>query len=77
LEFPNVVINAANTYKPNLVADYLFETAKKFNTFYNALPILRSESEEVLKSRLVLADRTAKVIKEGLDLLGIKTVDRM
>jgi arginyl-tRNA synthetase len=60
-----------------LVADYLFETAKKFNTFYNALPILRAESEEVLKSRLVLADRTAKVIKEGLDLLGIKTVDRM
>jgi arginyl-tRNA synthetase len=77
LEFPNVVINAANTYKPNLVADYLFETAKKFNTFYNALPILRAESEEVLKSRLILADRTAKVIKEGLDLLGIKTVDRM
>lgn len=77
LEFPNVVINAANTYKPNLVADYLFETAKKFNTFYNALPILRAESEEILKSRLILADRTAKVIKEGLDLLGIKTVDRM
>ena len=77
LEFPNVVINAANTYKPNLVADYLFETAKKFNTFYNALPILRAESQEILKSRLILADRTAKVIKEGLDLLGINTVDRM
>lgn len=77
LEFPNVVINAANTYKPNLVADYLFETAKKFNTFYNACPILRAESKEILKSRLILADRTAKIIKEGLDLLGIKTVDRM
>ena len=77
LQFPNVVISAANSYKPNLVADYIFETAKKFNTFYNAIPILREENEVILKSRLLLAERTGKVIKDGLELLGIKTVDRM
>lgn len=77
MEFPNVVINAANTYKPNLIADYLFETAKKFNTFYNAVSILKADDEETMKSRLLLADRTAKVLKEGLDLLGIKVVNRM
>lgn len=77
MEFPNAVLNAANSYKPNLIAEYLYETAKKFNTFYNALPILKADSEDVLKSRLILADRTAKILKEGLDLLGIKTVDRM
>ncbi len=77
MEFPNAVLNAANSYKPNLIAEYLYETAKKFNTFYNALPILKANSEDVLKSRLILADRTAKILKEGLDLLGIKTVDRM
>ena len=77
LQFPNVVISAANSYKPNLVADYIFETAKKFNTFYNAIPILREEDGVMLKSRLLLAERTGKVIKDGLELLGIKTVDRM
>ena len=59
------------------MADYIFETAKKFNTFYNAIPILREENEVILKSRLLLAERTGKVIKDGLELLGIKTVDRM
>lgn len=77
LEFPNAILNSASTYKPNLIADYLFETAKKFNTFYNNLPILRAETEDLIKSRLILSDKVAKVLKEGLNLLGIKTVDRM
>ncbi len=75
-QLPNVAIKASETYKPNLLTDYLFELAKKFNTFYNSCPILNQE-DEVLYSRLLLAERTAKVLKEGLDLLGIKTVDRM
>lgn len=77
LEFPNVVLNAASTYKPNLIADYLFETAKKFNTFYNSLPILKGETENIVISRLILAHKVAEILKTGLDLLGIKTVDRM
>ncbi len=75
-QFPNVVLKAAETYKPNLIADYLFELAKKFNTFYNALPVLR-EKDEILYSRLLIAERTAFVLKQGLELLGIETVDRM
>jgi arginyl-tRNA synthetase len=75
-QFPNVVLKAAETYKPNLITDYLFELAKKFNTFYNALPVLK-ERDEVLYSRLLIAERTAFVLKQGLELLGIKTVDRM
>ncbi len=75
-QLPNVAMKASETYKPNLLTDYLFELAKKFNTFYNSCPILNQE-DEVLYSRLLLAERTAKVLKEGLDLLGIKTVDRM
>lgn len=77
LQFPTIVISAANSNKPNLVADYIFETAKKFNTFYNAIPILKEENQELLKSRLLLAKKTGKVIKDGLELLGIKTVNRM
>lgn len=77
LQFPTIVISAANSNKPNLVADYIFETAKKFNTFYNAIPILKEENQDLLKSRLLLAKKTGKVIKDGLELLGIKTVNRM
>lgn len=74
--FPTMVLKAGETYKPNLLTDYLFDLAKKFNTFYNACPILNQE-DEVLLSRLLIADRTAEILRQGLDLLGIKTVDRM
>lgn len=74
--FPTMVLKAGETYKPNLLTDYLFDLAKKFNSFYNACPILNQE-DDVLYSRLLLADRTAEILKQGLDLLGIRTVDRM
>ncbi|MEG0069462.1 MAG: DALR anticodon-binding domain-containing protein, partial [Cetobacterium sp.] len=60
----------------NLVADYLFELSKKFNSFYNSCPILNQE-DKILYSRLLLAERTAAVLKEGLNLLGINTLERM
>lgn len=73
---PNFVIKAAEGYKPNLIADYLFELAQTFNTFYNALPILK-ETDPIRSSRLLLAAKTAYTIKEGLSLLGIRVLERM
>ncbi len=75
-QLPNIVMKASDSYKPNLLTDYLFELAKKFNTFYNSCPILNQE-DEILYSRLLLAERAGSVLREGLELLGIKTVDRM
>lgn len=74
--FDNSILKAAETCKPNLIADYLFETAKKFNNFYNNCPILNQE-EKLLESRLLLIYLTSEVIKKGLTLLGIKTLERM
>ncbi|WP_027127723.1 arginine--tRNA ligase [Fusobacterium perfoetens] len=74
--FPTMALKAGEAYKPNLLTDYLFELAKKFNTFYNSCPILNQE-DNILYSRLLLIDRVAKTLKEGLNLLGIKTVNRM
>ncbi|MGL4980725.1 MAG: arginine--tRNA ligase, partial [Fusobacteriaceae bacterium] len=71
-----VIIKAAESCKPNLIADYLFETSKKFNSFYNSCPILNQE-ESILNSRLLLAYLTSETIKRGLSLLGIKTLERM
>ena len=77
LNFPNTVVKAGETYRPNLIADYLFETAKTFSTFYNLRHIANEENSELKNSRIVLALKTAHILKTGLELLGIKTVDRM
>lgn len=74
--FPLVVLKTAETCKPNLIADYLYDLCKKLNSFYNNCPILNQE-DELLKSRAYLAKKAADLIKLGLGLLGIKTLDRM
>ncbi|MDY6173369.1 MAG: arginine--tRNA ligase [Fusobacterium necrophorum] len=74
--FPSSVLKAAETCKPNLIADYLYDLSKKLNSFYNNCSILNQE-EEILKSRAYLAKQAGEVIKQGLNLLGIQTLDRM
>ncbi|TYB31767.1 MAG: arginine--tRNA ligase [Candidatus Mcinerneyibacterium aminivorans] len=74
--FPKIVINAAKYYKPNIIADYLFDLAQTYNTFYNSLSILR-EDREIRDSRLLLSKKVAYIIKTGLNLLGINVVDKM
>lgn len=74
--FPMAVLKASETFKPNIIADYLFELSKKFNSFYNNCPILNQE-DEILYSRALIAKITGETIKDGLSLLGIKTLDRM
>lgn len=74
--FPIAVLKASETFKPNIIADYLFELSKKFNSFYNNCPILNQE-DKVLYSRALIAKITGETIKDGLSLLGIKTLDRM
>ena len=74
--FPMAVLKASETFKPNIIADYLFELSKKFNSFYNSCPILNQE-DEILYSRALIAKMTGETIKDGLSLLGIKTLDRM
>lgn len=74
--FPMAVLKASETFKPNIIADYLFELSKKFNSFYNSCPILNQE-DKILYSRALIAKITGETIKDGLSLLGIKTLDRM
>ncbi|ARR48858.1 TPA: arginine--tRNA ligase [Photobacterium damselae] len=76
LQFEEAVQTVAREGHPHVMCNYLFELAGTFSSFYEACPILNAE-EEVKQSRLKLAHLTAKTIKQGLDLLGIKTLDRM
>ena len=75
-EFPEVVQQAAVQLAPNLIANYLYDLAQKYNYFYQKNKILESE-ERTKQFRLILTATVGKVIKEGLYLLGIKTVERM
>ena len=77
LRFPQAVVKSYENYRPNIIADYLFDTAKLFNNFYNSSSILKEEDKKVMDARILLAKKTAFVLKEGLSLLGINTVNRM
>ena len=77
LRFPQAVEKSYESYRPNIIADYLFDMAKLFNNFYNSSSILKEENKKVMDARILLSEKTAFVLKEGLSLLGIKTVDRM
>ena len=74
--FPECVEKAAELYKPNFIADHIFDLVQKFGTFYNSTPILKAEPEQ-MQSRLLLAEAVARTVKTGLDLLGIEAPEKM
>jgi arginyl-tRNA synthetase len=75
-QFAEIVPQVLNDFRPNILANYLFELANSFHTFYEACPVLKSE-EPVRSSRLALCELTGRVLQRGLDLLGIKTPEKM
>ncbi len=77
MNFNSVVLVAADNYRPSALCTYLYETAKKFNVFYHECSIGKAETEELKKARLALATATAKLLKQGLALLGIPVPERM
>ena len=76
LEFPGAVVRAAEAYKPSVLADYLFQTAQLYSSFYQSSPILKSE-DPVRSVRLGLCELFGKVLGTGLGLLGIETPDHI
>lgn len=77
LRFEETLHAAAAEYLPHLVTGYLWDLAKAFSGFFENCPVLTAESPEVKDSRLLLVDVTGRVIRQALDLLGIRTVERM
>lgn len=73
-QFQEIIVNATKSYSPNILCNYLYELASKFNTFYNAEKIIGGENEEF---KLLLTKSTAQVLKNGLKLLGIESPEKM
>ena len=76
MSFPEVVLDAADKYEPSFITRLMVDIAQAYNKFYIECRIL-GESEGVMNKRLALTRCTMQVLKSGLGLLGIKTVDRM
>ncbi|KWZ78812.1 arginine--tRNA ligase [Anaerococcus tetradius] len=74
--FKDIVIKACEKYEPSLITRHLTEIAKNFNKFYNTCQV-NVEDKEVKEERLALTYASSLVIKIGLGLLGIKTVEKM
>jgi arginyl-tRNA synthetase len=75
-QFAEIVPQVLNDFRPNVLANYLFELANTFHGFYEACPVLKAD-EPVRASRLALSDLTGRVLKQGLELLGIKVPEKM
>jgi arginyl-tRNA synthetase len=77
LRFEDSLRAAAAEYKPNLITTYLWDLAKSYSGFFETCPVIKAETPALRDSRFLLCDLTARVIQRGLDLLGIRTVERM
>lgn len=77
LRFPEALAAAAADYRPNLITAYLWDLSKAYSGFFQNCPVLKAETDELRLGRLLLCDLTARTIQRGLDLLGIRTIERM
>ena len=62
---------------PSCVANYIYDLVKEYNQFYHDFSILREENPELKNFRLVLSANVAKIVKSGMDFLGIEVPERM
>ena len=77
LQFEEAVQVVGKDGTPHVLCAYLYELAGVFSSFYEHCPILNNDDQQVKLSRLKLALLTERTLKQGLDLLGIKTVEKM
>ncbi|MEL6499028.1 MAG: arginine--tRNA ligase [Planctomycetota bacterium] len=77
LRYPGTIRSVAASLEPHRLCGYLYELAGAFSGFFEACPVLKAEDEATRLSRLRLCDLTSRVLTDGLDALGIRTLDRM
>ena len=76
-QYPTTIEQAVAEHNPSVIAIYVFNIAKSFNSFYTEHSVMKAESEEKKQLRLQIAEMTANVIASGMGLLGIKVPERM
>jgi arginyl-tRNA synthetase len=77
MEYPQLIQDAASNYSPALLANYIYDLVKEFNGYYQNVPILVADNEQTIAFRVAISQQVAKVIKSGMNLLGISVPDKM
>ena len=73
--YPEALLGALGSYRPNVLADHLYEIANRFNRFYHDLPVI--QGGEHREARLAIVEATRRVLRRGLEVLGLRVIDRM
>jgi len=76
VQFAETVPAVLDDFRPNILTNYLFELANAFHAFYEACPVLKAD-ESVRSTRLALCELTGRVLRKGLELMGIRAPERM
>jgi len=76
-DFPDILVEAARTLNPSLLANFLYELVKEFNQFYHDHSILSAETDGQVSQRLLLIESAGNIIESGMELLGIEVPERM
>ncbi|MGQ9530748.1 MAG: arginine--tRNA ligase [Candidatus Bathycorpusculaceae bacterium] len=75
--FPEIFIEATEFLKPNIIADFANSLSDKFNTFYNALPVIKAEPKGLSNARLAIVDAVRITLRNALNLIGIVAPEKM
>lgn len=76
-DFGDTVASVTETYEPHKLASYLYGLASAYTTFYDQCPVLKAEDPAVVENRLFLCDLTGRTLRQGMNLLGITTPERL
>ncbi|WP_306643818.1 arginine--tRNA ligase [Sanyastnella coralliicola] len=76
-EFPGVLEDAAKSYDPSQIANYVYDLVKEYSSFYQTSPILKEENDDLRSLRLAISQQTGEVIRDGMNLLGVDMPERM
>lgn len=76
-EYPEILREAADTYSPAVIANYIYELVKEYNHFYQTIPVLSANDRPLVNFRLLLSYKTGEVIKSAMNLLGIEVPEKM
>jgi len=77
LDFPSVIQEAATNYNPAVIANYTYELVKEYNSFYQNIPVLNAENEDVKRFRVALSKTVSSVVKNSMKLLGVDVPNQM
>lgn len=77
IQFPEIINLCAQNYLTSYLANYLYKISSLFNKFYETIPVLNEKNEVIKKERLILIQFLSQILKTGLNILGIKTTEKM